>query len=279
MKLTVLTDNNTFIDRYFKGEPGLSFLIEEGDKRFLFDTGYSGIFLENALKMGIDLLRIDGVVLSHGHMDHTWGLEPLIRMYTEGEIESRPLRRPVLTAHPGVFDTRTADGIREIGCLLSEEKLTRHFEMQLSAEPLRLTDRLYFLGEIERTNEFENRQPVGQVLRTGGWSEDFLADDTALAYRGREGLVIITGCSHAGICNIIEQAVRVTGEERIRAVVGGLHLLDPPADQLAETADYLRNRGVGELAACHCTDLASRIALAESLPLVETGVGLVLDYT
>ena len=79
MKLTVLVDNNTLIDRYFLAEPGLSFLIEDGDTVVLFDTGYSDIFLKNAWKIGLSLTNIDYLVLSHGHLDHTWGLEPLIK--------------------------------------------------------------------------------------------------------------------------------------------------------------------------------------------------------
>jgi 7,8-dihydropterin-6-yl-methyl-4-(beta-D-ribofuranosyl)aminobenzene 5'-phosphate synthase len=71
MKITVLVDNNTMIDRYFQGEPGVSYFIECDDKKYLFDTGYSDIFLRNATKMGINLLALDAVVISHGHNDHT----------------------------------------------------------------------------------------------------------------------------------------------------------------------------------------------------------------
>ena len=76
MKLTVLVDNNTIIDRYFQGVPGVSYFIECDDRRYLFDTGYSDLFLKNATKMGIKLSVLDGVVISHGHNDHTWGPTP-----------------------------------------------------------------------------------------------------------------------------------------------------------------------------------------------------------
>ena len=100
MKLKVLVENNTLIDRYFRGEPGVSFFIEDGSKKILFDVGYSGLFIENAFKMGIDLLDIDFVVLSHGHLDHSWGLDPLIRMHTEANIENIDHKKPTLVAHP-----------------------------------------------------------------------------------------------------------------------------------------------------------------------------------
>ena len=82
MKLTVLMDNNTLIDRYFLAEPGVSYLVEVDGKRILFDVGYSDAFITNARKLAIDLLDVDFVVLSHAHLDHTWGLIPLIRLYT-----------------------------------------------------------------------------------------------------------------------------------------------------------------------------------------------------
>ena len=81
MKLTVLVDNNTIIDRYFLAEPGLSFFIQDEDKTVLFDTGYSGIFLDNAHKMGLDLANLDYLVFSHSHLDHTWGSDRLIKFF------------------------------------------------------------------------------------------------------------------------------------------------------------------------------------------------------
>jgi 7,8-dihydropterin-6-yl-methyl-4-(beta-D-ribofuranosyl)aminobenzene 5'-phosphate synthase len=83
VKLTVLVDNNTIIDRYFYAEPGVSYFIECDDEKYLFDTGYSDLFLRNATKMGINLLGLDGIVISHGHNDHTWGLGELVKLYSE----------------------------------------------------------------------------------------------------------------------------------------------------------------------------------------------------
>ena len=74
MKLTILTDNTTRIDEYYLGEPGVSYYIEDGERKILFDTGYSDVYLQNAKKLGIDLKQVDTVVLSHGHNDHTRGL-------------------------------------------------------------------------------------------------------------------------------------------------------------------------------------------------------------
>ncbi len=274
MRLTVLVDNTTCIDRYFLAEPALSFFIEAEGQRILFDCGYSDIFLKNAAKMGIDLLDLDHLAFSHGHADHTWGLGPLMRAFSEAGIEGRPHRRPVVTAHPDLFETRMERGMGEIGSLVSFSKLKAHFSVNLEKRPVQLTERLWFLGEISRENDFEAQEPIGTIDGTPDW----VMDDTALAWRGEEGLVIITGCSHAGICNIVAQAKRVCGEERIIDIVGGLHLLSPAPAQLAGTLTVIQSLGLSALHACHCTDFLSRKALADVAPQREVGVGLVLTY-
>jgi 7,8-dihydropterin-6-yl-methyl-4-(beta-D-ribofuranosyl)aminobenzene 5'-phosphate synthase len=277
MKLTVLVDNNTLIDRYFFAEPGISLYIEQGGKRILLDVGYSDIFIKNAQKMNIDLRTLDYVVLSHGHMDHSWGLDPLVRLYTESQIESLPHKRPTVLAHPLAFFSKTIDDI-EIGSLISREKLSTNFPVELSKDPRWLTERILFLGEIERKNDFEGKKPIGSIMKPGGEEPDYLFDDTALAYKSPLGLVIITGCSHSGICNIVEQAKKLCKEERVIDIVGGLHLLDPSKEQLRGTLEYMKNVNPKQMHACHCTGLNSKIALSKVVNLKEVGVGLVLEY-
>ena len=172
MKLTVLLDNNTFIDRYFLGEPGVSYFIEADGKKILFDVGYSDAFIRNAQKMNKNLLDVDMVVLSHGHLDHTWGIVPLIQLYAEGIIEKRAVKHPSLVAHPGALASKKYRENPEIGSLLTEEKLSQFFNMQFSREPRRLTERILFLGEIERSTDFEAQKPMGLVVENGKERED-----------------------------------------------------------------------------------------------------------
>ena len=278
MKLTVLLDNNTFIDRYFYGEPGVAYLIEEEGKKILFDTGYSDAFIRNAQKMGISLLDIDYIVLSHGHMDHTWGLIPLIYHYIEAVIEGKAYKKPTLVAHPFVCLTRSIEEYKEIGSLFSQEKLDMHFHLSLSKAPVWLTEKLVFLGEIARGNDFEAQKPIGKVLKGDSMEADYLLDDSALVYRSAQGLVIITGCSHAGICNIVEYAKTICGDNRIVDIIGGLHLLNPEEKQMEGTLEYIKKQELNNLHACHCTDLHSKIALSQITKLKEVGVGLVLEY-
>ncbi len=276
MKLTVLVDNNTYIDRYFLGEPALSFFIEDGEKRILFDCGYSNIFFENARKMEIDLRFLDYLVLSHCHLDHTWGVETLIREYTEARLEKLDFHKPLLVAHPGVFVSTYVDGVGEIGTLLSENKTKAHFSLQLSKYPINLTENLIFLGEIPRVFPFEAMAPIGRKADEKEY--DLVPDDTALAFKSEKGLVIITGCSHAGICNITEYAKKVCNEDRIVSIIGGLHLLDPTKEQLAGTLEYINKLNLNALYACHCTDFASKCALAKVTPVEEVGAGLCVAF-
>lgn len=278
MKLTVLLDNNTLIDSYYLGESGVSYLIETEGKSILFDVGYSDAFVTTARKLSIDLLDVDFVVLSHGHMDHSWGLVPLVRLHTEALMDKLPVKKPTLVAHPLALSSRRLDDLPEIGSLLPEEKLSGFFHLQLSRKPVWLTERLVFLGEIERSNDFEAQKPIGRILEDGIEKDDFVLDDSALAYKSPDGLVIVTGCSHAGICNIVEQARKVCGERRVVDIIGGLHLVGTAVEQVQGTVQYMESLRPGVVHACHCTDLDAKIALSTVVDLKEVGVGLALEY-
>ena len=279
MKLTVLVDNNTLIDRYFIGEPGVSYYLQTDGKQFLFDTGYSDAFLQNARKMGLDLRNLDSVIISHGHLDHSWGLPHLIRIFTEAGFEGQPIKKPRLIAHPAAFQAKSLGNLSEINSLIPASSLARHFDLKLQKEPLWLTENLVYLGEIPRLNDFEALTPIGKVeLLDGEFQDDFIQDDTALAFKTPQGIVLIAGCAHAGICNTLEYAKALTEDSRVLDVIGGFHLQAASDQQLSKTVRYMQNLHPTALHACHCTDLSAKIALAGSAPLHEVGVGLELIF-
>ena len=260
------------------GEPGVSYFIQDEGRKILFDVGYSDVFIRNAQKMNIHFWDLDYLVLSHGHLDHTWGLASLIKYYTEASIEKIDYNKLTVVAHPSSFLTKKVKNLKQIGSIISQEELSKHFKMKLSKEPVWLTEKLVFLGEIERKNAFEAKNPIGKIIKDDFEEDDYLIDDSALAYRSLKGLVIITGCSHSGICNIVEYAKKICKDDRIIDIVGGFHLLNPGREQLEGTLKYLGKIKPHEVHACHCTDLKSKIALSKVVNLKEVGVGQTLEY-
>lgn len=233
-KIIFLVDNNP--GPICPGEHGLSVLIK-ADTTLLFDTGQSGLFLENATHLGIDLDHVDTAVLSHGHYDHGNGL---------GLMTGRKL-----ICHPLCFTRRYREKDSEyIGLKFNQEFAQANFKLILSSVPHKLSESITFLGEIPRLNSFESRQT--SFYKENG-SPDFVFDDSALVIKTGKGLVIIAGCGHSGICNITEYAKKLTGTSKIAAVIGGFHLKEGnPA--IEATIDYLLNAEVALLMPCHCID-------------------------
>ncbi|WP_232699981.1 MBL fold metallo-hydrolase [Brevibacillus daliensis] len=275
MKLTILVDNNTFIDQYFIAEPAFSAFIEADGKRILFDTGYSDAVLKNAQKLAIDLRNLDFIALSHGHVDHTWGLFHLVQLHFEARLENLPVNSPTIIAHKQAFQSKLEPNIGEIGSIISEKKLSHHFRIKLSREPVWITENLVFLSTIPRYFDYEGHDTIG-FLEDG--TPDNLIDDSALVYKMKEGLIIIVGCAHAGICNIVEYAKKICGDDRIVDIIGGFHLLQTEKNQLDETVNYFKQLKPLTIHACHCTDLRAKIALSRVTYLQEVGVGLKLSY-
>lgn len=268
MKITVLMDNNTNIDVYYLGEPGVSYWIEAEGKTFLFDVGYSSAFLKNAADMSIDITKADAIVLSHGHNDHTGGLVPLL-----GACQGR---NPRVICHPHALIPRSIDEL-SIGCPIDKKTMQEHFSLIETREPYWLTEKLVFLGEIPREMGFERPYPIGILKEKDGVKPDMILDDTALAYNTEEGIYIITGCSHAGICNIIAYAKKILGKEKVLGILGGFHLFGIN-QRTKETITYLAKEQIQELYPCHCTSFRVRAALDKESSVEEVGVGLVLNW-
>ena len=266
MKLTVLVDNNTYIDQYYLGEPAVSYWIEADERYILFDTGYSDVLLKNAAAMGIDLTQVTDIVLSHGHNDHTRGLRFL--------AETQDLSGVRVITHPSTLWPITLDGV-PIGPPFLREEMERMCRLQLSAKALQLSPHVWFLGQIFNTNTFEWRREIGTKEINGLPVADTSPEDSALVVETERGPFVVTGCSHSGICNIVEQALRLTGHQKVCGVIGGFHLFDVD-DRLAQTAAYLKEHLDGTLYPCHCVSLAAKAELMRHMPVAEVGVGLTI---
>jgi 7,8-dihydropterin-6-yl-methyl-4-(beta-D-ribofuranosyl)aminobenzene 5'-phosphate synthase len=251
-------------------EHGLSFLISvsQGDRRrtVLFDTGSTVNGLVHNLRvLDVDPAEIETIVLSHGHFDHTTGLNGLAQRL-------QPL--PPLVVHPDFWlKRRVALPRREPYELptTSEEKVRAAvFPVIESREPSSLLDdSLLVTGEIERTTEFEQGLAVHQAFRDGEWQPDpLIYDDQALVANVRgKGLVVITGCGHAGVINTVRYARKLTGVDQVYAVLGGFHLAPPAFEpSIWPTVEALAEFGPQVVVPAHCTGWRATHALAAAFP-------------
>ena len=265
MKLKVLVDNNTFIDMYYLGEPAVSYYIEDGNDKILFDTGYSDIFIKNAEKMNVDINSINKVVISHGHDDHTGGLKYLFNKK----------RNIDLVAHPECFNYKEIDNMC-ISSPLNKDELSKLCNLNLTKEPIKISNNITYLGQIPMINNFEKRNIIGKTNINGEDIDDIVLEDSAIVYKSDKGLFIITGCSHSGICNIIEYSKRVCNESRIYGVIGGFHLFDND-ERLENTIKYFVDNDIKLLYPCHCVSLSAKLEIARSIKINEVGVGLEIE--
>ena len=266
MKLKVLVDNNTFIDNYYYGEPALCFYIEDGDKKILLDVGYSDLFMENAYAFNIDLNEITDIIISHGHDDHTRGLKFLFDRFEMKHVK--------ITAHPDVFNEKIVDG-KPFGSPLNTEQVGAYANLNLTKEPVKISDNIYFIGEVPSLNDFEKRVQFGQTNINGTFVDDYVAEDSAAVYKSEKGLFIMTGCSHSGICNIIEHSKVVCNDKRILGVIGGFHLFELD-NRLKKTIEYFSSNRIKNLYPSHCVSFRVKAEIHRKIPINEVGVGMEL---
>ena len=233
----------------------------------LFDTGASPDALAvNAERLGIDVGGLQGVVLSHGHYDHAGGLDGLARLRGRSGLP--------LTVHPAVWTRRRLQlpGGRDLEMpTLSQGALEREgFGVIERRQPSLLAGGMLITGEVDRVTEFERGMPPQHQAWDGQrWQHDpAVIDDQALVInvRGR-GLVIVTGCGHAGVVNIIRHAMRLTGVRSLLAVIGGFHLSGPAFEPVIEpTVAALTELAPELIVPGHCTGWRAQHTLAATLP-------------
>jgi len=269
-----------------RAEHGFSALVtvRTGDvsSTLLFDTGSSPDALAvNVGRLGVDVGAVQGVVLSHGHFDHAGGLDGLARL--------RGSRGLPLTVHPAIWTRRrlALPGGRFLEMpTLSQGALEREgFTVIERRQPSVLVGGILITGEVDRVTEFEHGMPATHQAWDGvSWQHDAaVIDDQALVInvRGR-GLVIVTGCGHAGVVNIIRHAMRLTGVPSLLAVIGGFHLSGPAFEPvIAPTVDALTSLRPALIAPGHCTGWRAQHTLASSLPdaWVQSSVGTTYTLT
>jgi 7,8-dihydropterin-6-yl-methyl-4-(beta-D-ribofuranosyl)aminobenzene 5'-phosphate synthase len=232
---------------------GLSFLVDisQGQDNFclLIDTGnVFELFKNNMEALGRNPGEVDALFLSHGHPDHYGGLL--------GFLEWRDSSLPIY-CHPDVFWPKYLMTPRgKVGpWKLEQDKLeAAGCELHCTAEVQQLREGVYLTGEIPRRTDFEGPLPGAKIIKDGQDMDDPLVDEQVLVVNlGEKGLVIVSTCSHPGIVNTIDYAKEITGNSRVYAVIGGLHLAQVKDDTLAQTVSGLRESGAELVLTGHCT--------------------------
>lgn len=265
--LRILADNRS--DRSdLRFEHGWSVWLDLGPHGcWLWDTGQSWLFAENARACGIDVRRAAGLALSHGHHDHAGGLPMLL---------SAGFCSPMV-GHPDVFSRRYSlhggKTYRSIG--MGDGRLPARLPGFMLETGVRvLAPGLTFVTGIPRRPG--NFQATQHLFRdTAGQEPDAVPDDACLVIEGRKGPAVLLGCCHAGLANTLAHVRQVLGLDTIATVIGGLHLTGAPLQAMAETADALAAAGVSAVHPGHCTGQDALKALADRFPgrLAPTGCG------
>lgn len=260
MELTVLVDNNTHSGNCLLPEHGLSFYVEEENHKLLFDCGSTDAFIKNAHKMQIELEQVTDVILSHSHSDHIGGFLRLQSLYQNFEQIGIKFNSKTVIAHPDVFkkDEDFEDDSADENLKLSKDELDKCFNLRLSSKPFHITQKLIYLGEIPITHEIK---------------KDYAPDEIALAYKSKDGLVIISGCSHSGVENILDHAKHVTGVDKINTIIGGLYLINRSEDEIHTLGEYLKEQNIQSIYPCHCTDLEAKIILSKYVKIEDVSTG------
>ncbi len=285
LEITILVDNYTDLfllqstnvvkrpavppPNAFLAEHGFSCLIKtsEGDRErtVLMDVGISGTcLLHNADLLRVDLGKVETLILSHGHFDHFWGLNQVLPR----------TRKPIpLFLHPEAFLPRRLN-IAPLGLQVDLPPLDEHalkesgVEIKKMKEDWLLDSGILILGEVGRVTQFEKGFPWAEAKIDNNWVKDPFFDDRGVAVHVKnKGLVIIGGCSHAGIVNTVKHAQKVTGTEKVHAILGGFHLTGPIFEPIiGPTIEEIKKIKPDFIVPMHCTGWKAINQFAQTMP-------------
>jgi 7,8-dihydropterin-6-yl-methyl-4-(beta-D-ribofuranosyl)aminobenzene 5'-phosphate synthase len=264
LRITVLAEDSVLYESPYLGQHGVSFLLEGVSggniKRILVDVGQnSEALLSNMKTMGIFPSTINAIVLTHCHYDHTQGIARMLREIGRKDIQ--------VIAHPSIFRLHfvTEPYPRHVGIMPGDSKADIEKaggSLSLTKDPVVIMPGMITTGEVKRRTEFEEARLGLKTIENGMIVDDLMLDDISVIANVKDkGLVIITGCSHAGIINIANQAIEVTGCDKIEGVIGGLHLVGASDTVIRRTVEELSKLNVIWVSAGHCTGFKAQVEL------------------
>jgi len=260
VRVTILCEN--LIGRTMgAGEHGFSAFIETDQGNYLFDTGGGRTVGENSLTFNKDVKTVKRIFLSHGHNDHTGGLPHVLNL--KGPVD--------VHVHPDVFVDRMAvrkqkEGeVRRFAGMVYKrsylEFLGAHFI--LNADFYEVEKGIFLTGEVPRKTNFENPDPKLFREIQGKVVQDTLADDQSLVLDTGKGLILIFGCAHSGMVNIMNHVIQKTGKDHFCAVLGGTHLDFLTPEQMEESLRFLKGMNIDQIGVSHCTGLRAAFRLQQ----------------
>lgn len=262
IKLTVLVENYIPYSMGLKGEHGFSVLIQKNNSSYLFDTGQFGTCVDNALTLGCDLRDVNKILLSHGHYDHSGGLETVVKA----------IGHPVeIIGHSSIYDKKYAvtkdHGAKFIGIKTDRTYLesTLNAKFNLQDGFYEVDDGVWLTGEVPLSNDFEVMPAYLQVENEGSLCKDQLSDDNSVVIDTERGLVVIFGCAHRGMVNILTYVKKVLGK-KIYAIMGGTHLFDAKPEHIGFVKQFLRKESIQLFAPAHCTGIEKIIEFTKDFP-------------
>ncbi|MCB2292711.1 MBL fold metallo-hydrolase [Clostridium algoriphilum] len=249
LKITTLIENNPDDNNLLFSEHGLSLYIEIDEMKILFDTGQSGDFIKNAEKLNVDLSNLKYVVLSHGHYDHTGGFRKLVDKIGNSYK---------LIAGKDFFNNKyklvEKDNYKHIGNSF-DKKYIRQNNIQvkyIEEDVFYITENIMIFSNFKTRNDIDQTNKIFQVKQDENYVVDNFSDEIVLVVKNEKGLIVIVGCSHVGIVNILETIIERTGMT-IYGIVGGTHLVEANEQRLKNTINYFKEKDIYLLAMSHCT--------------------------
>ncbi len=257
LQITVLIENKVH-HADLLSEHGLSLWIEYKRKRILFDAGQSRRLLDNARALNVDLAQTDTIVISHGHYDHTGGLPAVLALAPQAKVMMHPV------AIKSKYSKKVS-GMKENGMSCqSKNAIDRHQEVMWTRSAVEVCPGISVTGTVPRLTEYED--PGGAFYTDRECLHpDSIIDDQSLWIESSQGLVVILGCAHAGTVNILDYISKLSRQDTIYAVIGGMHLLHADSRRIKETIEAFRKYRVQFLAPMHCTGESAMEILRKEL--------------